>query len=129
MRRVRKAIAVLYAVGPRSGDEQERAAAGDPPAPVFADRGRPLAAVLRGFTAPGETPGRVERRREQRLARRREVQIAIQIDHEQTVAVCLVEVPQRERPGPEDGAVWPPKARARDDGIGGAERQEVAVQR
>ena len=57
--------------------EKHGAAAGHEPGTVGIERRHPLAAVLRRLAAPRQPPARVERRRQQRLPRRREIEIAL----------------------------------------------------
>src|SRR5262249_42670804 len=74
----------------RLGHEEQRARAGNGPRPVVPHRRRSLAAVFRRFAAPREAPAAVGRRRDQRLAGRREIEIAAEVHDQQSVAELLV---------------------------------------
>src|SRR5262245_20430991 len=72
---------------PRLRREQQRACPWDHPARVGLDLRRALSSVFGRLAAPGKMPAPAERRRDERLARRREIEVGAEIDDEQSIAV------------------------------------------
>src|SRR5207237_10365857 len=76
-----------FLVWTRLGRKQQRTPAGYRPSFVGIDIRRPLAVVFRCFAAPGQPPARIPWRRHQRLVGGAEIEIAMQVDDLQTMAV------------------------------------------
>ena len=78
--------------------------------------GGPAAAVARVLARPEQLPAPAGRRRQQRLGRGVEVQVAAEVDEQEPIVPAVAEVAEHERLGAEHGAVDPARPLGRKTG-------------